>query len=76
VSKHTDGPSQEPDEKPTILIGQLSFGIVMGELVPNKHRGIIVTIVFVSALPFAVFGPIIARSFYENTGKDTKVQAG
>ncbi|RDW83435.1 fungal trichothecene efflux pump [Coleophoma crateriformis] len=43
--------------------GQLSFGIVLGELVPNKQRGPIVTLVFLSSLPFAVFGPIIARSF-------------
>ncbi|KAF4924399.1 Trichothecene efflux pump TRI12 [Colletotrichum viniferum] len=47
--------------------GQLSFGIVMGELVPNKWRGPIVTIVFLSSLPFAVFGPVIARSLFDNT---------
>jgi MFS family permease len=47
--------------------GQLSFGIVLGELVPNKQRGPIVTLVFCSSLPFAVFGPIIARSFISNT---------
>jgi len=33
--------------------GQLSFGIVLGELVPNKQRGPIITLVFVSSLPFA-----------------------
>jgi len=33
--------------------GQLSFGIVLGELVPNKHRGPIVTLVFLSSAPFA-----------------------
>lgn len=47
--------------------GQLSFGIVLGELVPNKQRGPIVTLVFLSSLPFAVFGPVIARSLIENT---------
>ncbi|CAI6340163.1 unnamed protein product [Periconia digitata] len=47
--------------------GQLSFGIVLGELVPNKQRGPIVTLVFASSLPFAVFGPIIARTFIEKT---------
>lgn len=47
--------------------GQLSFGIILGELVPNKQRGPIVTLVFLSALPFAVFGPIIARSFILHT---------
>ncbi|KAH8595966.1 fungal trichothecene efflux pump [Bisporella sp. PMI_857] len=47
--------------------GQLSFGIVLGELVPNKQRGPIVTLVFLSAAPFAVFGPAIARAFFINT---------
>ncbi|KAH6987232.1 trichothecene efflux pump [Ilyonectria destructans] len=47
--------------------GQLSFGIVLGELVPNKWRGPITTLVFLSSLPFAVFGPVIARAFFENT---------
>ncbi|KAL1591906.1 hypothetical protein SLS60_011498 [Paraconiothyrium brasiliense] len=47
--------------------GQLSFGIVLGELVPNKHRGPIVTLVFFSSMPFAVFGPIIARTFILKT---------
>lgn len=49
--------------------GQLSFGIVLGELVPNKQRGPIVTLVFLSSLPFAVFGPIIARTLIEQTGQ-------
>lgn len=47
--------------------GQLSFGIVLGELVPNRHRGPIVTLVFLSSLPFAVFGGLIARLFVERT---------
>ncbi|KAH6876422.1 trichothecene efflux pump [Thelonectria olida] len=47
--------------------GQLSFGIVLGELVPNRMRGPITSLVFFSSLPFAVFGPVIARYFYENT---------
>lgn len=33
--------------------GQLSFGIILGELVPNKYRGPMVTLVFLSSLPFA-----------------------
>lgn len=37
--------------------GQLSFGIVLGELVPNKQRGPIVTLVFLSSLPFAGLSP-------------------
>ncbi|KAF2644786.1 fungal trichothecene efflux pump [Massarina eburnea CBS 473.64] len=47
--------------------GQLSFGIVLGELVPNKQRGPIVALVFFSSMPFAVFGPIIARTFILKT---------
>jgi hypothetical protein len=31
---------------------QLSFGIILKELVPNKQRGPIVTLVFLSSLPF------------------------
>ncbi|KAL4937901.1 hypothetical protein BDV06DRAFT_215544 [Aspergillus oleicola] len=49
--------------------GQLSFGIILGELVPNKYRGVIVTIVFASSLPFAVFGPVIARLLIQNTSQ-------
>ena len=33
--------------------GQYSFGIILGELVPNKQRGPIVTLVSLSSLPFA-----------------------
>lgn len=47
--------------------GQLSFNIVMGELVPNKYRGVVCSFILLSSLPFAVFGPVIARSFFNNT---------
>jgi len=47
--------------------GQLSFGIILGELVPNKYRGPIVSVVFLSSAPFAVFGPSIARAFILHT---------
>ncbi|KAL4919148.1 fungal trichothecene efflux pump [Aspergillus aurantiobrunneus] len=49
--------------------GQLSFCIMLGELVPNKYRGVISTIVFSSSLPFAVFGPVIARLLIQNTSQ-------
>ena len=42
--------------------GQLSFGIVLGELVPNKHRGPIVTLVFLSSAPFAGMSSSIPNS--------------
>ncbi|KAK3078014.1 hypothetical protein LTS18_008654, partial [Coniosporium uncinatum] len=48
--------------------GQLSFNIVMGELVSNKNRGPINALVLSTSVPFAVFGPPVARAFYENTG--------
>ncbi|KAI1320317.1 trichothecene efflux pump [Xylariaceae sp. FL0255] len=47
--------------------GQLSFGIILGELVPNKWRGPIINVCFLAALPFAVFGPIFARLLIQNT---------
>lgn len=47
--------------------GQLSFNVVMGELVPNKWRGPILSVILLSSLPFAVFGPVIARSLFNNT---------
>jgi MFS family permease len=44
--------------------GQLSFGIIMGELVPNKLRGPAVTMIFLSSLPFAgkLFGSSLLRN--------------
>ncbi|KAF4457273.1 fungal trichothecene efflux pump [Fusarium austroafricanum] len=46
--------------------GQLSFGIVLGELVPNKHRGPIIGFVFLTSVPFGVFGPVVARTMIAN----------
>ncbi|KAF4954933.1 hypothetical protein FGADI_4933 [Fusarium gaditjirri] len=46
--------------------GQLSFGIVLGELVPNKHRGPMVGFIFLTSIPFGVFGPVVARTMIEN----------
>lgn len=48
--------------------GQLSFNVVIGELVPNKLRGPFNALVLSTSIPFAVFGPPVARAFYENTG--------
>ncbi|KAK4941407.1 hypothetical protein LTR10_018676 [Elasticomyces elasticus] len=46
---------------------QLSFGIVIGELIPNKYRGFGISFVFVAALPVAAFGPVIVRSLILHT---------
>ncbi|KAF2836293.1 fungal trichothecene efflux pump [Patellaria atrata CBS 101060] len=47
--------------------GQLSFNVVLGELVSNKARGPFNAIVLSTSIPFAVFGPPVARALYENT---------
>jgi len=47
--------------------GQLSFSVVLGELVPNRQRGPYNTLVLSTSIPFAVFGPPVARAFYQNT---------
>ncbi|KAF2644408.1 fungal trichothecene efflux pump [Massarina eburnea CBS 473.64] len=47
--------------------GQLSFHIILGELVPNSLRGPVNAFVLSTSVPFAVFGPPVARAFYENT---------
>ncbi|KAF2006282.1 fungal trichothecene efflux pump [Amniculicola lignicola CBS 123094] len=48
--------------------GQLSFTVVLGELVPNSIRGPMNAFVLSTSVPFAVFGPPVARALYENTG--------
>jgi hypothetical protein len=47
--------------------GQLSFHIVLGELVPNSLRGPVNAFVLSTSVPFAVFGPPVARSLYQTT---------
>jgi MFS family permease len=46
---------------------QLSFAVVISELVPNKWRGYSIGALFFSSMPFAAFGPVIARAFILNT---------
>ncbi|CAG8975243.1 hypothetical protein HYALB_00011943 [Hymenoscyphus albidus] len=48
--------------------GQLSFSVIIGELVSNKQRGPFNALVLSTSVPFAVFGPPVAREFFENTG--------
>lgn len=47
--------------------GQLSFNVIIGELVPNSQRGPFNALVLSTSVPFAVFGPPVARAFYERT---------
>jgi len=49
------------------LPSQLSFSIALAELIPNKWRGYNNALLFFMAVPFSVFGPIIARNFIANT---------
>ncbi|PGH10485.1 hypothetical protein AJ80_07528 [Polytolypa hystricis UAMH7299] len=56
----------------TVFIGiagavQTTFSFVLMELVANKHRPLVVGLLFMSTFPFAAFGPVIARSFVTST---------
>lgn len=42
---------------------QVSFGVAIGELVPNKYRPVVISLIFLAAAPFSAFGPTIARRF-------------
>lgn len=46
---------------------QISFTFAVSELVPNKHRPIVVAAVFSSGVEFAAFGPVVAQSLIVNT---------
>ncbi|KAJ9310837.1 hypothetical protein DTO271D3_8880 [Paecilomyces variotii] len=48
---------------------QLTFTFVISELVPNKHRPAVNSGLFLSTLPFAAFGPLIAQLLVKNTEK-------
>lgn len=45
---------------------QLSFGVAVGELVPNKYRPMIMSGIFITSAPIATFGPKIARAFIQH----------
>ena len=47
--------------------GQLSFNYILTELVPVKHRFYILSGVFLVAIPFSAFGPVISRLLIVNT---------
>ena len=48
---------------------QLTFTFVMAELVPNRARPIVNAGIFITTLPFAGFGALIAQLFITNTAK-------
>ncbi|KAH7119864.1 fungal trichothecene efflux pump [Dendryphion nanum] len=45
---------------------QLSFGVAIGELVKNKHRPMVMSLIFATSAPIATFGPQMARAFVNN----------
>lgn len=47
--------------------GQLSFHITLGELVLNAQRGPVNALILITSVPFAVFGPPVARALYVHT---------
>lgn len=49
--------------------GQLTFPVFVAELVPNRARGPINSAIIFSTVPFAAFGPVIARAFIVNTAQ-------
>jgi len=46
---------------------QISFTVAIAELVPNKHRPLWVSGIFLSAFQIACFGPVIAQTLATNT---------
>lgn len=48
---------------------QLSFSIALAELIPNSYRGHMNGLLFLAAVPFSTFGPVIARQVQENTSQ-------
>ncbi|KAK7445002.1 fungal trichothecene efflux pump [Colletotrichum acutatum] len=45
---------------------QLSFNVAVGELVPNKYRPVVLSLIFLTNAPISAFGPFVARKFVEN----------
>ncbi|GAW11571.1 hypothetical protein ANO14919_009180 [Xylariales sp. No.14919] len=45
---------------------QLSFNVAIGELVPNKHRPLVLSFIFGTSAPIAGIGSVISRAIYEN----------
>lgn len=45
---------------------QLSFSVAVGELVPNKYRPMVISVIFITSAPIATFGPKIARAFIQH----------
>lgn len=46
---------------------QLSFNYIITELVPIKDRFYVISLIFLFALPFSAFGPVISRLLIVHT---------
>lgn len=46
---------------------QISFSVAISELVPNKHRPIWISAIFLSSIEVSCFGPVIASALVTNT---------
>ena len=42
---------------------QLSFSVAVGELVPNKYRPVVLSVIFITNAPIATFGPLIGEKY-------------
>jgi len=49
--------------------GQLSFNVVLGELVVTKDRGPFNALVLATSTPFSIFAPVVARGFQLHTSE-------
>lgn len=47
--------------------GQFATNVTLGELVSNKQRGLILSIIYLVSIPFAAFSPVVARSWSSST---------
>jgi MFS family permease len=45
---------------------QLSFGVAVGELVPNKYRPAVMSFIFSTSAPIATFGPKLAGALIQD----------
>lgn len=50
---------------------QLSFNVAVGELVPNKYRPVVLSLIFLTNAPISAFGPFVGESMARGPFKDT-----
>lgn len=50
---------------------QLSFNVAVGELVPNKYRPVVLSLIFLTNAPISAFGPFVGKSMTRGLYKDS-----